>query len=551
MSPDRNIRPFMRCFVVLLGLTSLSVTLVRAQSFSSAVEFGIAISPEISEASGIIGSRQNPGVLWTHNDSSYAGNIFALSTNGAALGRYFIPTAFFGNYEDIAVGPGPNPEHQYIYLADIGDNFASRFSVRVFRFPEPAVYLYFTNAPPILPLPGVQEIELTYPDKPRDAEALMIDPLTGDLFIATKETNSARIYMTTRAKMDIGGPIELTFVREMSFSGFRSVSAGDISFDGKLICMRRNGRAWTWTRSASQTVSNALAASGTTQPVATNPADLNGEAIGFHPTGLGYYTISEGYQQPINYFKRTGSGIPTQPVVFVPPGSEWRYNDQGSDEGVAWREAGFDDSSWAIGAGQLGYGQGDEQTPISYGFDDFEKNVTTYFRRQFTRPSSVTDLALRLCFTDGAAVYLNGAEVFRRNLATDAAFDVLATGSNRERQNFWLSVPVPAALLHSGNNTIAVELHRQERWQSDLSFDLQLVQDSVEQVAHFSGTPVVASGEWRVAVAGPSGSVATVEVSNDLRVWSVSGLVPLPLGTNVFREAVGSNTGHRFFRMRR
>lgn len=540
----------MRCFVVLLVFALCAPALVQAQSFSSAVEFGVATSPEITEASGIVASRQNPGVLWTHNDSSYAGNVFALSTNGASLGRYYIPTAFFGNYEDIAIGPGPNPEHHYIYLADIGDNYASRFSVRVFRFPEPAVYPYFTNAPPILPLPAVQEIELTYPDKPYDAEALIIDPITGDLFIATKETNSARIYMTTRAKMDIGGPIELTFVREMSFSGFRSVSAGDISFDGKLICMRRNGRAWTWSRSASQTVGDALAAAGSTQPVATNPEDSNGEAIGFHPTGLGYFTISEGYQQPVNYFRRTGSGIPSQPVVFVPPGSEWRYNDQGSDERVAWREAGFDDSTWSTGAGQLGYGQGDEQTVISYGFDDFEKNITTYFRREFTRASSVTNLALRLCFTDGVAVYLNGSEVFRRNLAPDAGFDALATGSNRERQNFWISVPVPSALLHSGNNTVAVEVHRQERWQSDLSFDLQLVQDSVEQGAHFIGAPIVADGEWHVTVAGPAGSVATVEASDDLLAWTVAGQVALPQGANVFREEVGSNTKHRFFRIR-
>ena len=542
----------MRWFVVLLMLVAVGLPFNgRAQSFSPAVQFGVVTTPEISEASGIAASRQNPGVVWIHNDTGYPGSIFALSTNGTALGRYYIPNVFSGNFEDIAVGPGSSPEHQYVYLADIGDNFANRPSIRVFRFPEPAVYPYFSNSPPVLPVVAAQEIEMTYPDKPYDAEALMIDPLTGDLFIATKETNSARIYMTTRAKLDAGGPIELTFVREMSFSGFRSVAAGDISFDGRLISMRRNGRAWTWARSASQTVSNALAATGTTQPVATDPEDLNGEAIGFHATGLGYFTISEGFQPPLNYFHRTGSGIPAQPIVFIRSGEVWRYDDQGMDQGTAWRGTNFNDSVWASGPAQLGYGQGDEQTLISYGFDEFEKNVTTYFRKQFTRPSAVTNLALRVCFTDGIAVYLNGTEVFRRNLAPNAAYDELATGSNAERQNFWVNVPVTPSLLRAGtNNFIAVELHRQIRWQYDLSFDLQLVQASVELPARFSSPPAIIGGAWRANLTGPIGSVAEVEASGDLQTWSLAGQVSLPRGTNFFQETIASGGGHRFFRVR-
>ena len=540
----------MRWFAVLLMLAFAGLPFRgRGQSFSSAVQFGTVTAPEIAEASGIVASRQNPGVLWTHNDSGYPGSVFALSTNGTALGRYYIPTVFYGNFEDIAVGPGSSPEHQYIYLADIGDNFTNRTSIRVFRFPEPAVYPYFSNAPPILPVVAAQEIEMTYPDRPYDAEALMIDPLTGDLFIATKETNSARIYMTTRAKLDAGGPIELAFVREMSFSGFRSVSAGDISFDGRLICMRRNGRAWTWTRSASQTVSNALATTGTTQPVATNPEDINGEAIGFSATGLGYFTISEGPQPPLNYFRRT-SGLPTQPLVFIQQGDVWRYDDQGIGLGTAWRGTNFNDSTWASGPAQLGYGQGDERTVVSYGFDDFEKNVTTYFRKQFTRPSAVTNLAMRLCFTDGVAVYLNGTEIFRRNLATNAPFGELATGSNTERQNFWTSIPVTPSLLRAGTNTMAVELHRLDRVQTDLSFDLQLVQASIELRARFSGPPQVVHGVWQINVVGPARSVAFIESSSNLEQWDVAGQVTLTSGIGVFQESVGSGNAPRFYRVR-
>jgi len=523
-----------------------------AQSFAAAARQGIVTAPEIREASGIVASRQNPGVLWTHNDSGFGGSVFALSTNGALLGRYYAPTAFGGNYEDIAIGPGPNPEHHYIYLGDIGDDFFSRFSIRVFRFPEPAIYLYQSNSPPILPAVTAQEIELLYPDGPFDAEGLMVDPLTGDLFIVTKQDPNARLYHATRAQLDGGGPVPLTFVREMSFSGFRSVSAADISPDGRLIAMRRNGRAWIWNRALTQTVSNALAVSGITGQVATNPEDVNGEAIGFHPTGLGYYTISEGSPTTNNYFRRTDAGVPRQPVVFIRPGDTWRYQDAGTNAGTAWRQPSFNDSTWATGAGQFGYNQGDEATVVSFGPDDFEKHTTTYFRRQFTRPSSVTwtNVALRVLFTDGIAVYINGTEVLRRNLPPNASFDQPATASNAERQNFWVSVPVSPALLVSGANTVAVELHRKEPWGFDLSFDLQLVEGGVEQPIRFVGMPQLNAGNWRLNIAGPAGSLARLEACDDLVSWIEVGRVVLTGGTGQFQEDAVSGGGHRFYRLR-
>ncbi|HYV30288.1 MAG TPA: hypothetical protein VEO53_04160, partial [Candidatus Binatia bacterium] len=253
--------------------------------FAAGVALGTVTDPDIIEASGIIASRQNPGVVWTHNDSGFPGSVFALSTNGALLARYCIPNVFYGDFEDIAFGPGPSPEFQYIYLGDIGDNFSTRPNIRVFRFPEPAVYAYQTNSPVVAWVPGWQEIALTYPDGPFNAEALMVDPLSGDLFIATKLTNSSRIYRATRAELDGGGPIALTFIREISFY---KVSGGDISVDGKLVALRRGGTAWAWVRQSGQSIGDTLGGSGVEIPVATEP---NGEAIGFHPTGLGYYTL--------------------------------------------------------------------------------------------------------------------------------------------------------------------------------------------------------------------------------------------------------------------
>jgi hypothetical protein len=537
---------------LLLNFAVVNLASAQTPAFASGVAVGVVQTFEITEASGLAASRQNSGVLWTHDDSSYPGSAFAISTNGALLARYWLPNVFGGNFEDIAIGPGPLPEFQYIYLGDIGDNFASRPNIRVFRFPEPAAYGYQANSPRVESAVGAQEIMLHYPDGPFDAEALMVDPLTGDLFIATKHTNVSRVYRASRAELDGGGPVELSFIREIAFNNFRSVSAADISSDGKLIAMRRNARAWVWVRQSGQSVGDALGGSVATT---INPlvAEFNGEALAFHPTGLGFYTLSEGYFQTNYFYRRTDSGVPRQPVVLIGPGEVWRYRDLSTDEGTAWRQPVFDDATWASGAAQLGYGQGDEQTMISFGADDFAKNTTTYLRKKFTLATGVTltNVALRVCFTDGIAVYLNGVEILRRNLSTNAAFDLPAFASNAARQNYWFSFPVNPALLHAGTNTVAAELHRQTPTGPDLSFDLQLIEGKLEQTPHFTGVPQLVGGFWRIGVAGPVASQVIVEASSDLQNWNEAGRVVLTGGVGQFQESAALGGEQRFYRIKR
>ena len=553
MSQSRNIAQvwlsfrrlrFLVHFISCFGACAFSLL---AQNFSSGVRFGVVEAFEITEASGLAASRQNPGVLWTHNDNHYVGTVFALSTNGALLGSYVIPNVFSGDMEDIAIGPGPRPDFHYIYLGDIGDNNATRQSVRVFRVPEPAVYTNSAPNPWVRTAVGAEMLTLQYPDGPFNAEALMIDPLTGELFIATKLTNSCRIYRATRAQLDRGGSITLSFVREISFF---KVSGGDISFDGRLVTLRRGGTVGVWTRSASQSVGDALGGAGKSTPVAT---EENGEAIAFHPTGLGYFTLSEGYGQTNYFYRRTDSGVPRQPVVMIPSGSVWRYNDTGTDLGTAWRGTNYNDSTWVEGPGQLGYGQGDETTTISYGADDFEKNPTTYFRKRFnltsTMVNNVTNLALRVCFNDGVAAYLNGVEVLRRNISTNAAYAEPAGSSGSESQNVWRSVPVNPTLLRAGTNVVAVELHRFQGWEPDLSFDLQLSEGAVELPVRFAEPPKRVGQAWQLKLLGPIGALGAVEGSEDLGAWSDVGEVVLTTGQGTVSEPVSSGT-HRFYRVK-
>src|SRR5207247_2662513 len=70
--------------------------------------------------------------------------------------------------------------------------------------------------------------------------------------------------------------------------------------------------------------------------------------------------------------------------TLISTGSVWKYLDNGSDQGTNWIGRTFDDSSWVSGHAQLGYGDGDEATRVSYGPNEGNKYITTYFRQSFS-----------------------------------------------------------------------------------------------------------------------------------------------------------------------
>ena len=164
-------------------------------------------------------------------------------------------------------------------------------------------------------------------------------------------------------------------------------------------------------------------------------------------------------------------------AAIVPLGSEWRYLDDGSNQGTAWQAAGFDDSSWAVGAGEFGYGDQDETTVVSCGQPvcrGSNLHPTTYFRKTFNvdDPSQYWSLEGQVLRDDAVAVYLNGEEVFRdeRGLPAGAGFDQFASLSV---ENSWEVFLLDPEALQPGENVLAIEVHTANR-SGDLSFDLRL-----------------------------------------------------------------------------
>ncbi len=523
--------------------------------FGPGIILGRVTDSRVTEASGLAASRRNPGVLWTHNDTGANPRLFALSTNGASLGSFRLPKAREGDFEDLAIGPGPQVEIDYLYFGDIGDNEVDRENVRVYRVPEPAIYGYFAANPISEATPDATELVLEYPDGPHDAEALLVDPPSGDLFIATKQRGRSQIYRATKAQLESGSTVRLEWVRQLDFD---VVSGGAISPDGREIMLRREDFAQLWVRAPSESVGDAFGRSPINVPVIGPPAEPNGEGIAFHPMGLGYYTLSEGPEQNIYFFPRT-SAVSPQPVDLLPSGSLWRYLDDGSDPQSAWRLPEFAEVGWKTGAGQFGYGQSDERTVIDFGPSADEKHVTTYFRTTFkvVDPAALASLQLTLLFDDGVAVYLNGTEVMRRNLKANAGFADVAAADNSQFENVWWSNPLDPAGLRPGTNTLAVEVHRHTRSKADLSFDLQLRSLSAETapsepLLRFTRPPSLQGNAWHLEFAGPPGSTVQVECDSNpaAAVWSKLGSVMLTNGTGSFLHQPPNGTP-QFYRLRR
>lgn len=77
----------------------------------------------------------------------------------------------------------------------------------------------------------------------------------------------------------------------------------------------------------------------------------------------------------------------------------WKYLDNGSNQDVAWRASSFADGGWASNSAELGYGDGDEATIVSYGPSSSNKFITTYFRKTFTiaNPAQYDSIQIGLC----------------------------------------------------------------------------------------------------------------------------------------------------------
>jgi hypothetical protein len=276
-------------------------------NLSSALSTSPQIIPlerkKLHEISGIAASLQNKNILYVNQDNGHPNCIYLTNTGGQDLGRLVICGSDNRDWEDIALGPGPVADHDYIYVADIGDNHAWHGSVRIYRFPEPD--LTTARFPVQKTIKNAETITLQYPNGPRNAETILLDPLTRDLYIVTKEDDSSNIYVapfpqSTRHKIVLEPVLTLPF---------HLVTSGSISSNGLEILLRNEDYYWYWKRTAGETVADALRRPP--QQITPVTKEPQGEAICFSPNQRGYFTSSEvnRNQQPVIYFYQKDSTL--------------------------------------------------------------------------------------------------------------------------------------------------------------------------------------------------------------------------------------------------
>ncbi|MEW2180503.1 WD40 repeat domain-containing protein [Streptomyces sp. NPDC005406] len=178
--------------------------------------------PRITESSGLAASRAHPGIYWTHNDSEDGPYVFAVdSRTGKTVAR--ITMKGVGTPRDVeAISLGPDGN---LYVGDIGDNLNGSWDhVWIYRFPEPKELRD--------QVVRATQFDVKYADGPRNAEALMVHPKTGRVYIASKNEDGGGLYEGP-AKLTTGGDNVFRRVGEVPW-----VTDGAFSPDGKELVLR-------------------------------------------------------------------------------------------------------------------------------------------------------------------------------------------------------------------------------------------------------------------------------------------------------------------------
>jgi len=245
------------------------------------------VGKPLDEVSGLVAATQ--GHLWTHNDSGDGPHVYALALDGTLLATYAVRGETFRDVEDIAAGPGPDPGKRYLFIADVGNNRAHdgepRASVTVFRVPEPRLP---DTVPEEKIVIDADALVLVYPDAAHDVETLLVDPLTGDLYLCTKRDPESRVY---RLPKPGPGPsrYDLEFVGTFLPTGN---TAGDVSPDGRHILIKTYVGIVHFERDPEKPLWQALVGV-TGKNLPGYVMEPQGEAIAFDLAGTGFYTLSE------------------------------------------------------------------------------------------------------------------------------------------------------------------------------------------------------------------------------------------------------------------
>lgn len=251
-------------------------------------------------------------------------------------------------------------------------------------------------------------------------------------------------------------------------------------------------------------------------------------------------------------------------TTLISFGSSWKYLDNGSNQGTAWRGISFSDGSWKTGNGKFGYGITGTATTIKYGTNVSQKYTTTYFRKKIsiTNASAYTYYTASVKRDDGVVVYVNGVEVYRNNMPTGtiaySTFAANATDNGTANQIF----NIKASAFISGNNVVAVEIHQNNKTTSDMAFDMTLAGNadftapavaSINRQSPTTATTSATSVTYRITFSEKVSGVNTADFTLTKVSGTVSGAIAsvAASGTTgtIYDAKISSITGNGILRL--
>ncbi len=279
-----NSYAFEKLLVFLLILASVACQKkvegekITANGFEAVPQVKPIVPGILDEASGIADSKINPGFLWVEQDSGNPGEVALLSHDGTFLKKIGITSAVNRDWEDMVIANGPIAGTSYIYIADIGDNNLAFSQYAIYRFPEPAGS---SGA-----ITDFDKITFQYPDGPHNSEAVLVDNITKDIYIITKNDSPSKIFK-------LSYPQNTSSINTAVYCGaltFNDVTSAAISPDGKEMLVKNYTSIYHWDMKNGDAIEKALLKTPATISYQFEP---QGEAICFKNDNSGFFTLSE------------------------------------------------------------------------------------------------------------------------------------------------------------------------------------------------------------------------------------------------------------------
>ena len=175
-----------RALAAALGLILMITAAPLAQAATSSRTLCKVSDPRLSEISGMATSRRHADVVWVHNDSGDAARVYGLSTKTCAVvAELNLRGVQARDFEGMAAGVDAKGR-SVLWLADIGDNRQNWPEVRIHQVREPKKLGKRTKA--------ALTYRVRYSDGSHDAETILADPRSTQLWLVTKKLAAGAMY---------------------------------------------------------------------------------------------------------------------------------------------------------------------------------------------------------------------------------------------------------------------------------------------------------------------------------------------------------------------